>query len=185
MNNDNERTDMDLETDELGALLADAGLGVFPDDIQAEVDELLLPGQSLEPESRRRLIAAAGRATRERALREHGALETLLFETRRKLERSVEDLSSVTGMAPSELRAIERGERRLDSCDAASVAAWTLALTVDRDSLSRALRRSLGSPAGEPAYAAQRDVHLTQDQEHFVNEVLRIVDERTEDRNRP
>ena len=179
MNNDNETPGEDPEGDALDTLLAAADLGIFPDDIQTEVDAVLAPGQSLEPESRRRLIAAASRATRDRALHERAALETLLYETRRKHDRSVQDLSAATGLDPLSLRAIDRGELQIDSCDAASVAAWTLALSIGRDSVAGTLRRSLGRRAGEPAYAGERDLRLSQEQAQFIDDVLREFDEQT------
>lgn len=163
----------------LDALLANAGLGVFSEKVQDEVDSILAAGQSLEPEARNRFIAAAARGARDRSLRHRGALETLLFEVRRAAGKDAEDLSSAVGVDAKTIRAIERGETSIDAGDANTIALWALALEIDRNSVAGALRRSLGTRTGELSYAGERELRLTPDQESFVEDVLQAFDQRS------
>jgi hypothetical protein len=59
-------------------LIAQVGTGIFSAEVQAEVERILSPGQSLEPMARARFIDAARRGLRPVAL-EYGPLELLLF----------------------------------------------------------------------------------------------------------
>ena len=163
----------------LDSLIAEIGLGVFPDEIRREIDHLLANGQSLEPDARRRFIEAAARGTRDRALHTRGSLETLLFETRRASGADPATLAAEIGVSPEQIRATERGEVRLDAWAPENIADWAHLLMVGRESVAGALRRSLGTPTGEPAYAEGRELRLTQDQEEFIAHVLRHLDSRT------
>ncbi len=159
------------------ALLAEVGLEVFDDDVRADVDAVLSPGQSLEPAVRKRFIDAAGRGTRQWALRHQAALETLLFEARRV---RMEDASTVAGNAGIDVdtvRAVEQGELPIQAPGPAAVASWALAVDLDRNLLAAALRRTLGTRTSAPAYAGEHDVRLQPEQERFVHDVLQAFDE--------
>jgi hypothetical protein len=159
------------------ALLAEVGLEVFDDDVRADIDAVLSPGQSLEPGVRKRFIDAAGRGTRQWALRHQAALETLLFEARRV---RMEDASTVAGNAGIDvdtLCAVEQGELSIQALGPAAVASWALAVDFDRNLLAAALRRTLGTGTSAPAYAGEHDVRLQPEQERFVDDVLQAFDE--------
>lgn len=178
MTNERDVPDIDATDDALQALLVEAGLGVFPEEVRHEVDGVLAAGQSLEPAARHKLIEAAKRGTREWNLRENAALETLLFEARRRRGQDAEAIAATVGLDPAKMRSIERGESGVGAQPAAVVASWALELTIDRDVLGEALRRSLGTRGAAPAYAGERHLQLQPEQERFVADVLRVYDER-------
>ena len=159
-------------------VLAEAGLGVFPDEVRREVDAVLASGQSLEPDARLKFIDAAKRGTRQWNLREHAALETLLFEARRSRGEDADAIAETVGIDADKIRSIERGESTVATQPADVVASWALELAIDRGMLDDALRRSLGTRWAAPAYAGERHILLEPEQERFVGEVLRAYDER-------
>lgn len=160
------------------ALLAASGPGVYAKAVQQEVDALLAPGQSLEPDARHKLIAAAKRGARERNLRAGAALETLLFEARRTRQQDADTVAATAGLDVTVLRSIERGELRVQDHPAGTIASWAYALTIHRELLNDALRRSLGSSGGAHAYAGEQPANLGSHEEQFVNEVLQAYDQR-------
>jgi transcriptional regulator with XRE-family HTH domain len=97
--------------------------------------------------------------------------------TRRDRGRDAEDIAQRVGIGVESLRAIERGERPLVDEDPANIARWVLSLDVSRDVLAPALRTSIGTPAGTGAYGVRREARVSEDQERFVQEVLRAFDE--------
>lgn len=179
MTSEGDLPDVDPTANALEALLAEAGLGLFDEDVRREVDAVLAAGQSLEPAARQRLIEAASRGTRQWNLREHAALETLLFEARRDRGRDADAIAAIIGIDADEIRSIERGESGLAAQPAAVVAAWALELALDRDLLGDALRRSLESQGAAPAFAGERRIDLEPKMELYLVEVLRLYDEHT------
>lgn len=177
MTNERDLPDIEATEDALQALLVEAGLGIFPEEVRHEVDGVLAAGQSLEPAARHKLIEAAKRGTREWNLRQNAALETLLFEARRRRGQNAEAIAATVGLDPATMRSIERGEAGIGEQPAAVVASWALELTIDRDVLGEALGRSLGARGAAPAYAGERNVQLQPDQKRFVADVLRAYDE--------
>ncbi len=176
MSNEGETT-QPTGTGALEALLAQAGLSVFADDVRRDVDTVLASGQALEPAVRKRFVDAAGRGTRQWALRRKAALETLLFEARRTRGEDAETVAERAGIAAEAIRSIERGELPIDAPQAAAVASWAFAMNLDRSLLSDALRRSLATRTSSPAYAGEPDARLQPDQERFVDEVLGAFDD--------
>lgn len=170
------------EPSALEMLLAHAGLAAFPEDIRREVDALLATGQVPEPAARQRFVEAARRGTRQWALRQGAALETLLFEARRLRGDAAESLAETAGIAAEMMRSIERGELRIDAPGPGAVASWASALDLDRDLVADALRRSLGTRTSAPAYSGQPDIRLQPEQEQFIADVLRAFDDRVRDR---
>lgn len=167
------------EDDALDALLAEAGLEPFAEDVRDDVDAVLSSGQALEPAVRKRFIDAAGRGSRQWALRHQAALETILFEARRAGTHDASTIAVSVGIDVGMLRAVEDGKRPIDVVDAATVASWAVALDIDRDLVTAALRRSLGTRTSAPAYAGEHDLRLEPEHERFVNDVLEAFDERS------
>lgn len=178
MTNEGDKPKVNASADALEKLLAEAGPGVFPEEVRREVDAVLAPGQSLEPSARQKLIEAAKRGTRQWHLREHAALETLLFEARRRRDQDADAIAENVGIGADTIRSIERGESGLGAQPADIIASWALEVHIDRDVLGDALRRSLGTLGAAPAYAGERHLHLDPGQEQFVEDVLRAYDER-------
>lgn len=178
MTSEGDQPDVDASADALETLLAEAGPGVFSEEVQREVDAVLAPGLALEPGARQKLIEAAKRGTRQWNLREHAALETLLFEARRRRDQEADAIAERLGIGADTIRSIERGESGLGTQPASVLASWALEVNLDRDVLGAALRRSLGTLGAAPAYAGERHLRLEPDQEQFVEDVLRAYDER-------
>jgi hypothetical protein len=151
-------------------LISEVGLEMFPADVQDEVEALLALGQSLEPATRARLVNAAGRSVRRIAL-SHSPLEVLLFKARRDRELDADQLALEISIDGATLRRIERGQHAIDNEHAERIAAWIRSLDINRETAVDALRRSLGRPVGEPSYAGQTDLRLTESQEEFVRNV--------------
>lgn len=166
-----------IPEERLEGLISNVGLSLFPSDVQDEVEKILAPGQALEPEARARLVAAAKRAGRHVALT-HAAIEVLLFTERRERHQEAEDVAGIVGIDADSIRAIERGERSIDTEDARGIAVWACALGLDRVIVNEALRKSLGTPTGAASYAGSRKLRLTTDQEDFIHRVLEAFDER-------
>lgn len=162
---------------QLGELISEVGLGLFPADVQEEVETILAAGQSLEPAARALFVDAAKRATRHNALT-RSTLEVLLFKTRRERNQMADEVGTAVHIDPDALRAIERGERSIDSEDAEKIAAWAGSLGLPRDVVDPALRRSLGTPMAAASYAGERELRLTAEKEEFVQRVVRALDER-------
>lgn len=165
------------EAERLGQLISEIGLGAFPADVQDEVETILTTGQALEPAARDRFVDAAKRGSRHVAL-SRAALEVLLFNERRERNLAAEDIADMVGLDADAIRAIERGERKIDGEEPPKVADWAVKLGVDRDILDRTLRKSLGTPVGAGFYSGNVPVRLTTEQEQFVQRVLQAFDER-------
>lgn len=168
-----------IPEERLDGLISNIGLSLFPSDVQDEVEMILAPGQALEPDARARLVAAAKRASRHVALN-HAAIEVLLFTERRERHQEAEAVAGIVGIDADSIRAIERGERSIDTEDAPRVAAWARALGFDRRIVDEALRKSLGTPAGAASYSGSRKLRLTTGQEEFIHRVLEAFDERND-----
>lgn len=162
----------------LEAMLLEGGLDLFPAGIQRDVEDLLAAGQSVEPTVRATFVGAARRAT-DHIARTRGPLETLLFSERRGRQMEANELASIVGVDAKTLRSIERGERAIDSVQSDTVAGWATALDIERDTLSPALRASLGMPAKIASYAGERELRVTDEQQAFIDEVLRHFDHRS------
>ncbi|MBA3652586.1 MAG: helix-turn-helix transcriptional regulator [Actinobacteria bacterium] len=165
--------------DQLGELISEIGLGLFPGDVQDEVEAILAAGQSLEPATRARFVDAAKRGTRQIAF-SLSTLEVLLFNSRREQNQAPEELGTIVHIEPEVIRAIERGERTIDSEDAEKIAAWADRLGLQTKVVGPALRRSLGTPVSAASYAGERELRLTPEQDDFVQRVVRALDERND-----
>jgi hypothetical protein len=165
--------------DRLSELIADTGLGLFPHETQERVEQILATGQGLEPPVRARFVDAARRGTRSIAVT-HEPLEVVLFHSRRSQHQALDDLSSATGIGEGDMRAIERGERSINSVGASAVALWAVALDLRAEIVGAALIKSLGKPVTTSSYGERRDVRLTDDERTFIDTVVQLVQERNQ-----
>lgn len=160
----------------LEQVISDIGLGLFPADVQDEVESLLASGQALEPAARARFVAAAKRGSRHVAVT-HAALEVLLFNERHERRQEAEEIAGFVNIDADTIRAIERGERAIDSEDPGRIGAWAWKFGLGREIIEEGLKRSLGTGVRTASYAGERKVLLSLEQEAFVDSVLRAFDE--------
>jgi len=176
---DERHTHASNSNDPLERILADAGLDIFPAEIQRDVDTILASGQGLEPEARRRFVDAAQRGTKQWNLRALASLETILFEARRQQDKSADSIGEVIGLDAETLRSLERGDDTLDAQPAELVASWAFNVGVDRPVLDDALRRSLSARGTAGSYAGTDHPHLDSQQAEFVERVLDAYDKQS------
>jgi hypothetical protein len=157
--------------DRLEALLSESGLSIFPPEIQAEVESLLDKGQSLEPDTRSRLVNAAQRGSKRVADR-RAAIEVVLFTERRAIGRDIDALAADIGLDSHSMLSIERGDHSVDSQPAAVVAAWARSLGLDRDTVRVALQRSFSARDSVPAYAGAAEPPLSPEHEQYIEDVI-------------
>jgi transcriptional regulator with XRE-family HTH domain len=162
--------------EQLGQLISEIGLDVFPADVQKEAEEILSPGQALEPAARARLVSAAKRGARRVALT-HSSLEVLLFNARRDQSREAEEIAGMARVDADTIQAIERGERNIDSEKPQDIAAWVRSVGIDHDLVTPALRKSLGTWSAVASYSGEGELRLTAEQEEFVQRVARALDD--------
>ena len=98
-------------------------------------------------------------------------VERLLFDSRRALNRSIEDVAKGAGAEASDLTSVERGEARITELDPVVVASWIRALGIDDGTAISALTTSLSVTSASPAYAASPTPHLEPDDAKFVTAV--------------
>lgn len=156
----------------LRRLLADEGLGLFPREIKDEVERLLDGGQGLEPATRKRFVDAAARGVHHISV-QRAPLEVLLFETRREIGRSAEDIAGAASIDVELIYDIERGDRMVESQSAATIIAWIQAVDVDAAVAVSALHRTLQTPAASAAYSGTARRPLSDEQKTLVVEVAR------------
>lgn len=176
MTNQGEGSDVNPQEQRLEKLISEVGLSVFPSDVQDEVEQILTTGQGLEPATRARFIEAAKRATHRVAI-SRSSLEVLLFKERRIHGQGAEDIAAIVNMDADTVRALERGERRIDEENPQSIAAWARSLDLGRETLDGALCKSLETPAEAGSYSGTRPFQLSTEQEDFRERVLEAFDE--------
>jgi transcriptional regulator with XRE-family HTH domain len=149
------------------AMIAIGGLDLFPVDTRNEVERILAPGQAVEPSARSRFVDAARRGTHARSASRR-PLERLLFESRRAVGRSLEDVATGVGVDIKVLAGIERGETRITMLNADLTARWIGAVEADAETAVSALTASLVTSPSAHAYAARQRGELNQDDADYV-----------------
>lgn len=157
------------------ALIAETGLDLFSADVRAEVEDILSGGQALEPEARGRLVDAANRGRRYASL-SSSALEVVLFNLRREGDQDADDIAAKVQIDVAAIRAIERGDRTINSEPAEKIASWALNFDLDRELIELSLRHSLARPATAGSYAQNRELPSSTESDQFIQDVLDAFD---------
>lgn len=172
--------------DDFDRALAALGLELFDEETQRAVDKVLDGGQVVEPGARTRMVTAAQRALRSRAI-QHGPFEVLAFETRQALPVSVEALADALGTTPESILSAERGDLPLETREPEFVARWILALGLDPEIGLESAGVSVRVQHRRGAYAERREPDRTAggggDFLDAVASALRELDPGSQDRS--
>jgi hypothetical protein len=161
--------------DEMDQLLAGLGLDAFDEETKVWVDQVLSSGQSVEPDTRHKLVLAAQRGIREHQYL-HGPFEALAFEVRKARPLDPEDLAKTLGISADDLRAIENGTKSLIDQKGSVVADWIHQLGIAHEDGYKAVERSVHSLNAMPAYAATTgDAEFTERAEKFLEDVRKAL----------
>lgn len=167
-----------MNNDELEQSIAHFGLDLFSEGIQAQVEDLLANGQTVEPDARTRLVSAAQRGLRQHAV-EGSVFEVFAFETRKRSDLPADQLARNLGIDVATLREIENGRTPLRSLNPTSVAAWIATLGLEDDVALRSVRSSLRPRPLERAYASADEVDLLDDDaQAYFDEVRKALEQR-------
>ncbi len=153
------------------AVLAIGGLELFPADTRAEVERILLAGQSLEPQARARVVDAARRGARANSAGTR-PVERLLYDARRAAERGIDDVALEVGLDAQVLADVERGTRQIRSVDARVTARWVKVLSIDPRTAVSAVTASFATASGAAQpYGSRRRVELDPKDAQYVGDV--------------
>lgn len=173
--NSSEDAESDRVDDLVGAMLEAAAFDAMSQDARALLMMLTDETESLEPQTRARLVDAANRALQ---YRRHAIspLPVLLFVTRRAQAKPLEDIATQISVADAQLRAVESGADDLRTLTPRQVADWISSVDIDRTQAEQSLRRTFISHAatGRAAgHARLRHIPDTAtDSDRFIRDVM-------------
>jgi hypothetical protein len=134
--------DRDVDDDVLDMALAEAGLQALSAEAQNIVLALTSSVTGLEPDTRERLVKAAGRGLQSR--RDSLApLPRLLFLARQATTESIESVATSVSVDADMLIKVERGDVVLETLGAGAVATWVSHFGVPIEQAKEALAKAL------------------------------------------
>ena len=161
--------------DPFAELLREGGLQLFSQGVQSEVEGLLTPGQTLEPEARERLVQAMQKGARHQPGRE--PLESLLFRVRRESNLNIATVAREAEMEPTLVADLERGTAALRRQEASKIASWIKALSIDASDAIDSMRRSLSVSHSGVYASGDMSQHLNEDDLRLIESVERLLRE--------
>jgi hypothetical protein len=160
-----------MKDDELDQALAHFGPDLFGESTKLQVEEVLSHGQTVEPDARRRFLAAAQRALRLHAV-QGAAFEVLAFETRRDAGKDIDRLAVALSTDVQTIRSVENGNQALQSLSASKVAIWIHELDIETETGLGSVRASLQPRRRQTAYAvAAAEESPDPDVEAFLDDI--------------
>jgi hypothetical protein len=160
-------------SENVAELLREGGLQLFSQGVQSEVEGLLTPGQTVEPDARERLVQAMQKGARHQPGRE--PLESLLFRVRRESQLNIASVARDAEMDPILVADLERGTAALRGQEAVKIASWIRSLRVDASDAIDSMRRSLSVSHSGVYASGDMSQHLNAEDLRFIGEVERLL----------